>query len=84
MFSFGHVIPRENLTAHTVSHGVLGSEFNFVYEIRNSNKLVSLTIVASFVVVFILTFHLDIRPRANHCPLLSGRTIWRCGFLPQL
>ncbi|KAL4924664.1 DNA helicase [Aspergillus undulatus] len=40
MFSFGHVIPPENLTAHNLAQGVLGSEFDFTYEGRDSEKMI--------------------------------------------
>ena len=41
-FSYGHVIPPENLTAQVLSRGILGSEFTFTYETRKSEKMVSL------------------------------------------
>ena len=40
-FSYGHVIPAENLTAQSLVKGVLGSEFDFTYEARESEKMVS-------------------------------------------
>ncbi|RLM01804.1 ATP-dependent DNA helicase chl1 [Aspergillus turcosus] len=39
-FSYGHVIPPENLTAHTLVSGVLGSEFDFTYDSRDSEKMI--------------------------------------------
>lgn len=39
-YSYGHVIPPENLTAIALSRGILGSEFNFTYEARKSEKMV--------------------------------------------
>ncbi|PTU16946.1 hypothetical protein P175DRAFT_0519548 [Aspergillus ochraceoroseus IBT 24754] len=39
-FSYGHVIPRENLTAHTLSRGILGSDFDFTFEGRDSEKTI--------------------------------------------
>lgn len=41
-FSYGHVIPSENLVAHTLGKGILGSDFDFTYENRNSEKTVSI------------------------------------------
>ena len=41
-FSFGHVIPPKNLTAHILAKGVLGSDFNFTFDQRNSDSMVSL------------------------------------------
>jgi chromosome transmission fidelity protein 1 len=40
-FSFGHVIPPENLIAQTMPKGILGSEFNFTFEARNSENMES-------------------------------------------
>ncbi|GFF49572.1 ATP-dependent RNA helicase chl1 [Aspergillus lentulus] len=39
-FSYGHVIPPENLIAHTLVNGVLGTEFDFTYDSRNSEKMI--------------------------------------------
>lgn len=39
-FSYGHVIPAENLTAHNLALGVQGSQFDFTYDGRNSEKMV--------------------------------------------
>jgi chromosome transmission fidelity protein 1 len=39
-FSYGHVIPPENLIAHTLVNGVLGSQFDFTYDSRGSEKMV--------------------------------------------
>ncbi|KAL4792303.1 helicase C-terminal domain-containing protein [Aspergillus venezuelensis] len=39
-FSYGHVIPPENLTAHNLVRGALGSEFDFTYEGRDSEKMI--------------------------------------------
>lgn len=39
-FSYGHVIPPENLIAHTLVRGVQGSEFDFTYDVRDSEKMV--------------------------------------------
>ena len=41
-FSYGHVIPRTNLVAQSLTQGLLGSEFDFTYETRGSEKMVSL------------------------------------------
>lgn len=40
-FSFGHVIPPENLIARALGHGVSGSEFSFTYDRRKSEEMVS-------------------------------------------
>lgn len=39
-FSYGHVIPSENLTVHNLALGVQGSEFDFTYDGRDSEKMV--------------------------------------------
>ncbi|BDD63249.1 ATP-dependent DNA helicase chl1 [Monascus purpureus] len=39
-FSYGHVIPPENLTAQSLGKGVLGSEFSFTYNARDSEKMI--------------------------------------------
>ncbi|PWY67574.1 DNA repair helicase [Aspergillus heteromorphus CBS 117.55] len=39
-FSYGHVIPPENLIAHTLVRGVQGSEFDFTYDARDSEKTI--------------------------------------------
>ena len=41
-FSYGHVIPPENLMALSLPKGVGGLDFDFTYETRNSEKMVSL------------------------------------------
>ncbi|KAL4864975.1 hypothetical protein BDV12DRAFT_157635 [Aspergillus spectabilis] len=38
-FSYGHVVPSENLTAHTLAQGVCGSAFDFTYDGRDSEKM---------------------------------------------
>ena len=40
-FSYGHVIPHTNLVAQSLTKGLMGSEFDFTYEARNSEKMVS-------------------------------------------
>jgi chromosome transmission fidelity protein 1 len=40
-FSFGHVIPSENLTARALTKGIHGTDFNFTFEHRNSDTMVS-------------------------------------------
>ena len=39
-FSYGHVIPRSNLVAQSMTQGLMGNEFDFTYEARNSEKMV--------------------------------------------
>lgn len=39
-FSFGHVIPPENLIARTLGLGVSGFEFSFTYDRRKSEEMV--------------------------------------------
>lgn len=41
-FSFGHVIPPRNLTARILAKGLMGSDFNFTFDQRNSDSMVSL------------------------------------------
>lgn len=45
-FSFGHVIPPENLTAQLVVKGVQGSDFEFTYDARASEKMVRVNALA--------------------------------------
>ena len=44
-FSYGHVIPAENLAAQSLVKGVMGSEFDFTYEARESEKMVTQSFV---------------------------------------
>ncbi|RAL06325.1 ATP-dependent DNA helicase-like protein [Aspergillus ibericus CBS 121593] len=39
-FSYGHVIPSGNLIAHALVRGVQGSEFDFTYDTRDSEKMI--------------------------------------------
>ncbi|KAL2009243.1 hypothetical protein VTN00DRAFT_7437 [Thermoascus crustaceus] len=39
-FSYGHVIPPENLTARSLVRGILDTEFDFTYETRNSEAMI--------------------------------------------
>lgn len=39
-FSYGHVIPTSNLVAQSLTQGLMGNEFDFTYEARNSEKMV--------------------------------------------
>ncbi|KAJ5110761.1 Helicase-like DEXD box c2 type [Penicillium argentinense] len=39
-FSYGHVIPSTNLVAQPLTKGLLGSEFDFTYEARGSEKMI--------------------------------------------
>ncbi|EYE96296.1 DNA helicase [Aspergillus ruber CBS 135680] len=39
-FSYGHVIPAENLTTQSLLRGIQGSEFDFTYEARGSEKMI--------------------------------------------
>lgn len=40
-FSYGHVIPKTNLVAQSLTQGLLGMDFDFTYEARGSEKMVS-------------------------------------------
>jgi chromosome transmission fidelity protein 1 len=40
-FSYGHVIPKTNLVAQSLTQGLMGNQFDFTYEGRNSEKMVS-------------------------------------------
>ncbi|KAL2003585.1 hypothetical protein VTN02DRAFT_3251 [Thermoascus thermophilus] len=40
-FSYGHVIPPENLTARSLVRGILDTEFDFTYEMRNSEAMIA-------------------------------------------
>ncbi|GMF93067.1 unnamed protein product [Aspergillus oryzae] len=39
-FSYGHVIPPENLIAQVLGKGVTGTEFDFTFETRDSERMV--------------------------------------------
>jgi chromosome transmission fidelity protein 1 len=39
-FSYGHVIPKENLMAAPISKGILDCEFDFTFDKRNSETMV--------------------------------------------
>lgn len=39
-FSYGHVIPPTNLVAQSLTRGILGTDFDFTYEARGSEKMV--------------------------------------------
>lgn len=39
-FSYGHVIPKDNLMAAPISKGVLDTEFDFTYGKRDSERMV--------------------------------------------
>ncbi|KAL6233505.1 hypothetical protein BDW75DRAFT_215020 [Aspergillus navahoensis] len=39
-FSYGHVIPSENLTAYNLARGVTGCEFDFTYDGRDAKKMI--------------------------------------------
>ncbi|KAJ6117654.1 hypothetical protein N7512_007379 [Penicillium capsulatum] len=38
-FSYGHVIPHTNLVAQSLTKGLMGSDFDFTYEARGSEKM---------------------------------------------
>ncbi|KAJ5566303.1 Helicase-like DEXD box c2 type [Penicillium sp. DV-2018c] len=40
-FSYGHVIPKSNLVAQSLTQGLMGNEFEFTYEARNSEKMIT-------------------------------------------
>ncbi|KAJ5152871.1 uncharacterized protein N7482_009349 [Penicillium canariense] len=40
-FSYGHVIPHANLVAQALTRGLMGTEFDFTYEARNSEKMIT-------------------------------------------
>ncbi|KAJ5198386.1 uncharacterized protein N7498_007503 [Penicillium cinerascens] len=40
-FSYGHVIPKANLVAQSLTRGLLGSDFDFTYEARGSEKMIT-------------------------------------------
>lgn len=40
-FSYGHVIPKGNLTVQPIVNGIVNSEFDFTYEKRGALKMVS-------------------------------------------
>lgn len=39
-FSYGHVIPKRNLTVQPIIKGIINSEFDFTYEKRGGLKMV--------------------------------------------
>ncbi|KAJ5772065.1 hypothetical protein N7520_002594 [Penicillium odoratum] len=40
-FTYGHVIPNTNLVAQSLTRGILGSDFDFTYEARGSEKMIT-------------------------------------------
>lgn len=44
-FSYGHVIPSENLMALTLPKGIGGLDFDFTYDARDSEKMVSTSLI---------------------------------------
>ncbi|KAF7715094.1 Uncharacterized protein PECH_007655 [Penicillium ucsense] len=40
-FSYGHVIPSTNLVAQSLTKGLMGCDFDFTYEARNSEKMIT-------------------------------------------
>lgn len=56
-FSYGHVIPKTNLVAQSLTQGLMGNEFDFTYEARNSEKMVSIAFVPYFAMTIIDTEH---------------------------
>ncbi|KAJ6111623.1 Helicase-like DEXD box c2 type [Penicillium sp. IBT 18751x] len=40
-FSYGHVIPKANLVAQSLTRGLLGSDFDFTYEKRGSERMIT-------------------------------------------
>lgn len=51
-FSYGHVIPPENLMAISLPKGIGGLEFDFTYEARDSPKMVRLPAFLSSIFFF--------------------------------
>lgn len=81
-FSYGHVIPSENLIMHTLAKGVHGSDLDFSYESRDSEKMVGNTTRND---AFSLSqTHADHRPRANNSDIMPGHPRRSCGLLSQL
>ncbi|KAJ5337082.1 uncharacterized protein N7506_005104 [Penicillium brevicompactum] len=39
-FSYGHVIPKTNLVAQSLTQGLMGNDFDFTYESRSSEKMI--------------------------------------------
>ncbi|KAJ5469466.1 ATP-dependent DNA helicase chl1 [Penicillium diatomitis] len=40
-FSYGHVVPSTNLVAQSLTKGLMGCDFDFTYEARNSEKMIT-------------------------------------------
>ncbi|CAG8242016.1 unnamed protein product [Penicillium salamii] len=40
-FSYGHVIPKTNLVAQSLTQGLMGNDFDFTYEARSSEKMIT-------------------------------------------
>lgn len=87
-FSYGHVIPSTNLVAQSLTKGLLGSEFDFTYEARGSEKMVSglgITRLAAHLFGPISDHHdIDYRSWADDSHPMSSYTRWRCRIFPQL
>ena len=39
-FSYGHVIPPENLIAQVLGRGITGTDFDFTFDTRDSERMV--------------------------------------------
>lgn len=81
-FSYGHVIPPTNLVAQSLTKGLMGSDFDFTFEARGSEKMVSS--VQATPLQHSHPWHLDYRPWTDHRDVMSGYSGWcRCIF-PKL
>lgn len=54
-FTYGHVIPKDNLMAIPIDRGMDGTEFNFTFDQRRSEKMVRLSTLNSQVWFYLTT-----------------------------
>ena len=50
-FSYGHVIPHSNLVAQSLTKGLMGCDFDFTFEARNSEKMVRCHLVLIYLIL---------------------------------
>lgn len=82
-FSYGHVIPEGNLVAQSLGQGLMGSEFDFTYESRGSEKMVSALVPGSclLLVSYSVTQIIDLgRTIATLCQIIPDGVV---AFFPS-
>lgn len=72
-FSYGHVIPPENLMAISLPKGIGGLEFDFTYDARDSEKMVWLLRLSIISINFLVHSHLTLFAPLFRYSILEGR-----------